>query len=69
MPVFHLGLAGPAAMRSVQRLDAGIAMCHFALVAAELGLGGAWAAPGGTRQERHPLLPPGTVHVASWFPA
>ena len=69
MPVFHLGLAGPAAMRSVQRLDAGIAMCHFALVAAELGLAGAWAAPGGARQERHPLLPPGTIHVASWFPA
>jgi hypothetical protein len=68
-PVFHLGLAGPASERSVRRLDAGIAMCHFALVAAELGLAGAWAAPDAARRERHPHLPPGVVHVASWYPA
>jgi nitroreductase len=68
-PVFHLGLAGPASERSVRRLDAGIAMCHFTLVAAELGLSGAWAAPDGAKKARHPLLPAGTVHVASWLPA
>jgi nitroreductase len=68
-PIFHLGLAGPASERSVRRLDAGIAMCHFALAAAQLGLAGAWAAPDAARKVRHPLLPPGTVHVASWFPA
>ena len=69
LSVFHLGLAGPAAMRSVQRLDAGIAMCHFALVAAELGLSGAWAAIGASNGAHPSLLPAGTVHVASWIPA
>jgi hypothetical protein len=68
-PVFHLGLAGPASERSVRRLDAGIAMCHFAFVAAELGLSGAWAAPNATLKAGHTILPPGSVHVASWFPA
>jgi hypothetical protein len=68
-PVFHLGLAGPAPNRSMRRLDAGIAMCHFALVAAELGLEGSWAVPDMARTARHPNLPPGAVHVASWFPA
>ena len=68
-PVFHLGLAGPAPERSMRRLDAGIAMCHFALVAAESGLAGSWSAPGAAREARHPLAPPGTVHVASWIPA
>jgi nitroreductase len=68
-PVFHLGLAAPAPMDSVRRLDAGIAMCHFALVAAELGLTGAWAAPDASRAAEHPLLPHDTVHVATWIPA
>jgi hypothetical protein len=65
--VFHLGIAGPAGNRSRRRLDAGIAMCHFALVAAERGLPGAWIGP--SRGTRNPLLPPGVVHVASWNPA
>jgi hypothetical protein len=68
-PVFHLGLAGPAPGHSSRRLDAGIAMCHFALVAAELGLAGAWSAAGSAGRIRNPLLPPGTVYVASWNPA
>jgi nitroreductase len=68
-PVFHLGLAGPVPDRPRRRLDAGIAMCHFALVAAELGLGGAWTAPTGGEEARRSLLPPGAVHVASWIPA
>jgi nitroreductase len=68
-PVFHLGLAGPAPERSMRRLDAGIAMCHFALVAAELGLPGLWTAPTAPEATDRPMLPPGTVHVASWIPA
>ena len=68
-PVFHLGLAGPVPQRSMRRLDAGIAMCHFALVAAELGLAGAWTAPEGGEEVRRSLLPPGAVYVASWIPA
>jgi hypothetical protein len=68
-PVFHLGLAAPAPEGSVRRLDAGIAMCHFALVAAELGLAGSWTPPDPSRTARNPLLPPGVVHVGSWFPA
>jgi hypothetical protein len=66
-PVFHLGIAGPAGDRSRRRLDAGIAMCHFALVAAERRLPGAWNGP--SSGTRHPLLPPGVVPVASWNPA
>jgi hypothetical protein len=66
-PVFHLGIAGPASDRSYRRLDAGIAMCHFTLVAAERGLPGAWI--GASSGTRNPLLPPGVVHVASWNPA
>lgn len=67
-PVFHLGLVRPAPKRSMRRLDAGIAMCHFALVAAELGLAGSWVAPGSLREAARPPAPPGTVHVASWIP-
>jgi len=67
-PVFHLGLAGPAPRHSPRRLDAGIAMCHFALVASELGLAGVWVAPGSLREADRPPEPPGTVHVASWIP-
>ena len=67
LPVFHLGIVGPAGSRSARRLDAGIAMCHFALVAAELGLGGTWIGP--DRETRRPSLPSGTVHVASWHRA
>lgn len=66
-PVFHLGIVGPAGYGSRRRLDAGIAMCHFALVAAERGLPGAWIGP--PRGTRPPLLAPGVVHVASWNPA
>ncbi len=68
-PVFHLGLAAPAPEGSTRRLDAGIAMCHFALVATELGLAGSWTPPDPARTARRPLLPPATVHVGSWFPA
>jgi hypothetical protein len=68
-PVFHLGLAAPAPEGSTRRLDAGIAMCHFALVATELSLAGSWTPPDPARTALQPLLPPATVHVGSWFPA
>jgi len=51
LPFVLLGLA------DLQRVDIGIAMCHFALTANELGLAGEWtvrepslASPGGTRE-------------------
>lgn len=68
-PVFHLGLAGPAPRGSMRRLDAGIAMCHFALAAAELGLPGRWVSPGDAPTSWEPPFPRGTVRVAIWFSA
>lgn len=68
-PVFHLGLAGPAPRRSPRRLDAGIAMCHFALVAAELGLPGRWITPEAAPTSWMPPFPRGTTRIAVWFPA
>jgi nitroreductase len=51
-----LGLA------DLQRVDMGIAMCHFELVARELGLGGSWVL-----QEPELENPdPGTEYVVSW---
>ena len=67
LPVFHLAIAGPAAARSKRRLDAGIAMCHFELAAGELGLAGRWNAPGTLPGAGRPVLPRGTVHVATWI--
>jgi hypothetical protein len=62
-------MTGAGLRGAVPRLDAGIAMCNFALVAAELGLRGSWAAPDPAPGGRQPLLPPGSVRIASWFPA
>jgi nitroreductase len=47
----------------LQRLDMGIAMCHFELTARELGLEGEW------RVSVHEAgaLPPRTSYVASWI--
>jgi hypothetical protein len=46
----------------MQRLDAGIAMCHFELTAAELGLEGTWAieAPDIERPDAS------TEYIATW---
>jgi len=55
-PFTLLGLA------DLQRVDIGIAMCHFALTASELGLAGAWTV-------RQPSLPtPGDTgeYVVTW---
>lgn len=66
-PVFHLGILAPAGGRSPRRLDAGIAMCHFALVAAERGLPGAWGPPAAGAARA--FTGTGTVPVATWNPA
>ncbi len=51
-----LGLA------DLQRVDMGIALCHFALTAGELGLAGRWV-----REEPGIALPDGeTEYIASW---
>lgn len=53
----------PSVGVDLQRLDMGIAMCHFQLVAQELGLEGRWA------HTPPPLdLPPRTSYVTSWIP-
>ena len=71
-PVFHLHLRrtqgydrsrkGLFRMADLQRVDMGIAMCHFALTAEDLGLAGAW-------QTVDPCLvprPPDTEYLVSW---
>ncbi len=49
----------------VQRIDMGIAMCHFELSALEMGVSGRWSvsAPSGIK------LPPNTEYVVSWTAA
>jgi len=49
----------------MQRLDMGIAMCHFALTAAEMGLPGTWV------EQEPPLEKPDawTEYVATWLAA
>ena len=49
-------------LADLQRLDVGIAMCHFGLTAREQGLSGSW-------KTNDPGLPPqdkNTVYVATW---
>ncbi len=46
----------------MQRLDAGIAMCHFELTANELGLGGKWTIDEPSIQKPDEL----TEYIASW---
>ena len=45
----------------LQRVDLGIAMCHFALVAREAGLDGQWVV-----QEPRLDLPAGVEYTATW---
>jgi nitroreductase len=51
-------------LADLQRVDMGIAMCHFELVARERGLGGRWVV------EQLPLdaIAPGLEYTASWIP-
>lgn len=63
---FHLYVARTPSYRKMtsvdlQRMDMGIAMCHFQLVARELGLAGAW-----TWQDRGETLPPLTEYAGTW---
>jgi len=49
----------------MQRVDLGIAMCHFELVARERGLAGTWV-------HEDPSIAPldkGVEHIATWRPA
>ena len=46
----------------MQRLDAGIAMCHFELTANELGLAGEWQIAEPAMQKPNET----TEHIASW---
>jgi hypothetical protein len=48
----------------LQRLDMGIALCHFTLAAAELGLPGSWRIAEPPRAAG--ALPPRASYVASW---
>jgi len=65
--VFHLYLRRSAGYRKrftvdLQRIDMGIAMCHFALAARALGLAGRWQ----QRPKAAGPAPEGGRYVASW---
>jgi nitroreductase len=61
-PVLHFFRVSRALAerRALQKVDMGIAMCHFELAARELGLGGSWGVLGNV-----PGLP-GLAYLASW---
>jgi hypothetical protein len=73
-PVFHLFLERTKnyyennrrmfGLMDIQRIDMGIAMCHFETSCREAGIAGAWAVnpPQGIN------LPPRTSYVATWSP-
>lgn len=48
----------------LQRVDMGIAMCHFELAAREAGLGGAWV----VEDPGIPTPQPGIEYIATWRP-
>ncbi len=51
-------------LADLQRVDMGIAMCHFELVARERGLAGRWA----VQQPAFDAMPPGLEYTVSWIP-
>lgn len=61
-PGYNKPLGGLIQIADMQRLDMGIAMCHFALTANELGLSGAWvsAPPDISLPDEH------TEYIISW---
>ena len=61
-PVLHFFRVSRAQVerRVLQKVDMGIAMCHFELAARELGLGGSWRVLGDAPSR------PGLVYLASW---
>jgi nitroreductase len=52
----------------LQRVDMGIAMCHFALTAAELGLGGQWMVSPASVAGALPQGDASSEYTASWMP-
>jgi len=60
-PGYGEGMASMLVHADLQRIDMGIAMCHFALSTAELGLNGSW--------QNIPLPPPGPgmEYTLSWI--
>lgn len=61
---YRRGLLGRLlGMNDVQRVDMGIAMCHFALTAVETGLAGSWA----LKDPGLPAPDPLTEYVVSWI--
>jgi len=64
-PGYTRGLARPFVHGDLQRVDMGIAMCHWELSAAERGLLGSWtvAEPAVVRPDEH------TEYVVSWVAA
>jgi len=58
-PVFHFYRVRTA-VRPLQKVDMGIAMCHFELAAREIGLGGSWKVLSGAPDR------PSLVYLASW---
>ena len=46
----------------LQRVDMGIALCHFELTAREMGLAGHWAVD----DPLNPISGPKTEYIASW---
>ncbi|ACL20617.1 nitroreductase [Desulfitobacterium hafniense DCB-2] len=50
----------------IQRVDMGIAMCHFELAAKELGLPGQWQIIESKADAAESTIPPGTHYIVSW---
>ena len=64
-PGYSGGLAGRLLkVEDIQRVDIGIAMCHFELAARELGLHGAWAVRPPHIETTDPLV----HYVVTWEP-
>ncbi len=51
---------------NVQRVDMGIAMCHFELAAQELGLKGKWLVDNPKPSNKDVNLPPDTKYIVTW---
>lgn len=45
----------------IQKVDAGVAMTHFSVVAEQIGISGSWV------YERPHYLPPGVEYIATWL--
>ncbi|WP_019850422.1 nitroreductase family protein [Desulfitobacterium sp. PCE1] len=50
----------------IQRVDIGIAMCHFELAVKELGLSGKWQIVKPSAEAEKITIPPNTKYIVSW---